>query len=54
MNELMSDEGDCRSAPATPGLLKIYKILVEILEIFKLWLLIGKWDMSGCHFVQFV
>ena len=27
MNKLMNDGGDCRTAPATPGLLKISKYL---------------------------
>ena len=43
MNELMSDKGDCRTAPATPGLLKI-----------ELFTLITSVDFSFFLFAQMI
>ena len=44
MNELMSDGGDCRTAPATPGLL-----INELLGLAQIWKQLGQgriltWD----------
>ena len=36
MTELMSDEADCRTAPATPGLLKKGIIIIIIIIIINL------------------
>ena len=34
MDELISNEGDCRTAPATPGLLNILFITILLMTFF--------------------
>ena len=55
MNELISNEGDCRTAPATPGLLNILFITILLMTFFLNFKRVKIWNPLPCrkNFVWF-